>query len=100
MNFTHKIAEYVCNYHKDNYGLIITPEELMRDTPWHKIVGISWRADLFYKKPGWHNSLEEVADRQEGIIYCILQQDGSVDRYEFREGRFFDIGGMNESMYK
>lgn len=74
-----EIAELVQRYLKEAHSRDMELKEILQQ-PWHKVVGLSWRAKAHFKEPGWYNSLDEVPDPRPDS-YSIYIGDGKIKSF-------------------
>ncbi|MDQ0876742.1 hypothetical protein QFZ77_005401 [Paenibacillus sp. V4I3] len=92
-------SKYVAQYIKDRYGKDISPEELYHKLPWHEIVWQKFFAYAFYKVKDYYFSWDEVPEPVEGMYAKIISKE-ILENYQYRGGKWWDIGSATASCWK
>lgn len=95
--FQNEIAELVQRYLKAAHNRDMEIREILQQ-PWHKVVGLSWRARVYFKEPGWYASEDEVPDPKPETYYIYLGS-GKMKEYVKLSGMWIEQD-MTEDMYK
>jgi hypothetical protein len=92
-------TNYVAQYLKDRYAKEVSPEEIYQKLPWQQIVWQSFFANAFYKKHNTYFSWDDVPEPIEGMYADIISKE-ILERYQYRDGQWWDIGSATANCWK
>jgi hypothetical protein len=92
-------TEYVAKYIKDRYGKEMSPDELFNKQPWHKIVWQKFHANAYYGTKNYYFSWDDVPEPEEGSLAYIISKD-ILERYQYKNGKWNDLGSANAECWK
>lgn len=99
-NYRTELAELVQRYLKEAHQRDMSVADILLQ-PWHKVVGMTWRARVYFREPGWYATESDVPDPPptDGNGYSVYLGPGKIRSYTYFSGHWSN-SIITEDMYK
>lgn len=97
-NYREELAELVQQYLKEAHQRDMSVADILLQ-PWHKVVGMTWRAKVFFRYPNWYATESDVPDPPPPVGYSVYLGPGKIRGYTYFCGHWSN-SIITEDMYK